>query len=281
MCEMPHHEETPPARFSDRLHLLLRVAAVVAAGAPSTTLIPLPLTQALTRRFRREELLKRLHLMVPWARFCIEHICEADLDIRGQQNLPRPSRGHMYISNHQSYVDILILMAALDTVAFLSKGIVRRIPVVGRSAYCGGTVFFERGSKEERNRALQETLRMCQQSTAVVVFPEGTRSDDGELRPTIYPRAIQEAWRRGVRVVPVGLDGTGAIIPKSMDRVGPGQPVAIRIGPARDPDDFDSAEAFTETCWSDVKRLFEDARVHRRFHMRPRRRRRREPADPS
>jgi 1-acyl-sn-glycerol-3-phosphate acyltransferase len=250
-----------PSTTGEKLHALLRGVAVIAAGVPSTTLIPLPLTQALTRRFRREEALKRLHLMVPWARFCAEIICRVRIDVRGQEHLPHPSRGHLYVSNHQSYVDIIVLMGALDTVAFLSKDLVRRVPVIGRCAYCGGTVFFSRGDKAERGRALEETLRMCHQSTAVVVFPEGTRSDDGELRQELHPRAMHDAWRRGLRVVPVALDGTRHVLPKTMDRIGLDKPVAVRIGAPRDPADYDSAERFAEACWGDVTALFAEARA--------------------
>lgn len=240
--------------------VILRAIAIIFAGVPSTALIPLPLTQALTRRFRREELLKRLHLMVPWARFCARHILEIDLDIQGREHLPKRSRGHMFISNHQSYVDILVLMDALDTVAFLSKSLIRSFPVLGRCAYCGGTVFMERGNKESRQHALDETMRMCHESTAVVIFPEGTRSPDGELLEKIYPHAILEAWRRGLRVIPVGIYGTYRIFPKSQDRVFLGLPAAVRIGSILDPSDFDDPDSFAKTSWDAVRALHERAR---------------------
>jgi 1-acyl-sn-glycerol-3-phosphate acyltransferase len=253
-----------PPTLAQRLEVFLRFGAVILAGAPTTTLIPLPLTQALTKRYQREELLKRLHFMVPWARFSARRICGIDVEIRGRENLPCPSRGHLYVSNHQSYLDILILMDALDTVAFLSKELVKRFPVLGRSAYCGGTVFMMRSDKGDRERALRETLRMCHQSTAVVVFPEGTRTDDGELRQKIYPRAIEEAWRRGLSVVPVGLDGSGLVFPKAMDRVHCGRKVVVSIGETLDPADSPDAEAFVDACWGRVGELFEASRSARR-----------------
>jgi len=239
----------------------VRATAVVLAGVPSTTLIPLPLTQVCTRRFRREDVLKRVHLMVPWARFCARRILEIDLDVQGREHLPQPSRGHLYISNHQSYVDILVLMDALDTVAFLSKKLIHYFPVLGRCAYCGGTVFMQRGKKESRQAALEETLRMCQESTAVVVFPEGTRSADGEIREKIYPRAMQEAWRRGLRVVPIGLHGTHRVFPKTMDRLNLGEHVAVRIGPALDPSSWPDGDRFAEACWDTVADLHHQARA--------------------
>jgi len=241
--------------LTGRVGVGLRFGAVILAGVPSTTLLPLPLTQLLTKRFRREDLLKQIHLMVPWARFSSRRILGVDLDVQGRENLPRPSRGHLYVSNHQSYVDILMLMDALDTVAFLSKKLVSHFPTLGRCAYCGGTVFMERGSKESRQAALEETLRMCQESTAVVVFPEGTRSPDGNIREKTYPRAMQEAWRRGLCVVPIGLHGTTDVVPKAMDRVNLGERVAVRIAPPIDPTDHENPDAFVEACWGTVKEL--------------------------
>jgi hypothetical protein len=61
--------------------------------------------------------------------------------------------------------------------------------------------------------------------------------------------------------VPVGVDGTRRVLPKSMDRVGLNKNVAVRIGPARDPADFDSAERFAGACWDDVRALFAEARA--------------------
>jgi len=246
----------------DRLHFVSRGAAILGVGAAYT--LTLPVGQLVHRRFQREELLKRRHRMIEWARLSARTLCAIQLDVQGREHLPSPSRGHMFVSNHQSYVDILVLMDALDTVAFLSKGLVRYFPVLGRAAYCGGTVFLERGRKDDRRRALEETMRMCQQSTAVVVFPEGTRSTDGHLRPRIYSGSMQEAWRRGLRVIPVGLDGTADVVPKTMDRLHLGRSVAVRIGAPLDPADYEKPSHFVDACWSRVAELFAAARKTRR-----------------
>ncbi len=246
---------------ADKVEVALRGTAVILAGLPTTLLIPLPLTQLVTRRFHRETLLKRIHFMVPWARFCTKAILKARVVVHGREHLPGNTKGYLFISNHQSYVDILVLMGALDTVAFLSKSLVRRIPVLGRCAYAGGTVFFERNDPEERQRALEETLQMCEQSTAVVVFPEGTRSPDGNLRDKIHPRAMEEAFWRGLKVIPVALHGTHRIFPKAMDRVRTGQPVSVRIAEPIDPKDFDDAQTFVQTCWDTVRGLHEECRT--------------------
>lgn len=247
------------ASLLEQLHMWGRFGACIVAGAPSTTLIPLPLTIALTSRFRREERLKRLHFMVPWARFCRDRILDIRLDVVGKEHVPASTRGFMYVSNHQSYVDILVLMEVLDTVAFLAKGLIKWIPVIGICAYAGGTIFFDRGASGSRTRALQDTLRMCRESTAVVVFPEGTRSGDGGLRPKIHPGAIKGAFGQGLKVIPVGIDGTYRVLPKTMDRFAAGQRVAVTIGEPIDPAGYTDEEAWVKAVWGRVSELFQQS----------------------
>jgi 1-acyl-sn-glycerol-3-phosphate acyltransferase len=258
------------ADLQDRLTLYTRTVACILAGVPSTSFIPLPLTMALTRRFHREVLLKRLHFMVEWAAFCRRRILRVDLHVEGRENLPASTRGHMFVSNHQSWVDILIEMEALNTVAFLSKRLVRFIPVMGRCAYAGGTVFLDRKEKESRERALEEALRMCEESTAVVIYPEGTRSFDGELRSKIYTGGILAARARQLRVIPVGLDGTFRILPKTMDALHLGLPAVVGIGRPLDPADYSSDEAWVEAVWSNVEALYRRSRARVRGDEPPR-----------
>ena len=225
-------------------------------GIPTTLIAPpLPLTLLFTRRYQREEKLARWHSMRSWARFCLKRILRTELDVIGIQNLPRPSRGHMYICNHQSIIDILVLMDALDTVAFLAKWQVVVLPILGQCAYAGGSVFVRRGDKQSRQRALDKTLRMCRQSTAVVVFPEGTRSADGELKTRIHPRAIEQAHAEGIRIIPVGLDGTRHIAAKRGSRYRRNQPVAVTIGEPMDPNAWTNIDAWTDAVWRRVREL--------------------------
>ena len=236
------------------------IGACTAAGLPSTLLVPLPLTLALTRRHGREDLLRKLHRMIPWARFCSRRILKVDLDVIGRNHLPSSRRGHMFICNHQSYADILVLMDALDTVAFLAKSTVKWFPVLGICAYAGGSIFVSRNDKRSRLLALRETVRMCKESTAVLVFPEGTRSDDGNLRKKFHRGAINACRTHGLKLIPVGLDGTSNITPKSNDQVCRGQRVAVTIGRPMDPADY-TAEEWVSAAWSRVDELMNESRT--------------------
>ncbi|MBK8479707.1 MAG: 1-acyl-sn-glycerol-3-phosphate acyltransferase [Proteobacteria bacterium] len=236
------------------------LAACAAVGVLTTVLIPLPLTLLIGRRFRREDVLRRVHLMGPWARFCARRVLALRLDVVGQAQVPSSSRGHLFICNHQSYVDIVALVVVLRTGAFLAKSTVAWFPFIGAAAYAAGSVFVRRNDAASRRQALAETMRMCAESTGVIVFPEGTRSSNGELRSRIHPGAIIGAFEHGLRVIPVGLDGTHRVTPKSNDRVNRQQPVAVTVGAPMNPADFPDPETWTQAVWARVGELFTQSR---------------------
>jgi 1-acyl-sn-glycerol-3-phosphate acyltransferase len=252
-----------PATLGDNVSAALRGAAVLAAAVPTTTVPPVLWSWLWYRRFEDEERLLARHRMCDWAAFCVRHIIRADLRVLDLDRIPRERPGLMAVSNHQSYVDIPMIMGGLRLGAFLSKQLVAYIPFLGICAYLSGTVYLRRSSPESRKEALDETLRMCAESTPVVVFPEGTRSRDGNLRETIQPGALRGAFDRGLKVVTFGLDGTGKIFPPTMDRVRLGQRVVVAVGSTFDPRDFPDAEAFVTATWSGVRESFLRARAAR------------------
>lgn len=242
----------------------LRIGTVVGgctvAALPTTLGIPLPLTMALTKRFEREDFLRRLHRMVPWARFCRRHILRIDLEVIGKENLPKASRGHLYVCNHQSTIDVVVLMDALETGAFVAKEVVRHYPVLGACAYAAGSVLVDRNDNRSRLKALRETLLMSKRSTAVVVFPEGTRSMTGELQTEISPGVVRVAYSQRLKVLPVAIDGTHHVAPPSNDWYRWGQQVVVNIGQVMDPGDWPDSKTWSKAVWERVQELFAQGR---------------------
>lgn len=253
-----------PPSARQRLELLLAASGVLGAALPTTSFPPMALTALRYRRFRDEERFQRMHKMLEWADFCTRHILRATVRVEGRVRLPEERTGLMYICNHQSYVDIPIIMGSLRIGAFLSKSLVAYLPVIGQIAWLGGTIYLDRRSPDSRRRALEETLRMCAESTPVVVFPEGARSRDGNLRTAIQPGALHAAWERGLRVCALAVHGTRYVFPPTMDRVFFNQPVAVTVGETFHPERFSSAEAFAKTAWQAVEGCFVRAQTVRR-----------------
>ncbi len=96
-----------------------------------------------------------------------------------------PARG-LIVSNHLSHLDIL-LYGALGPVIFVSKDEVRRWPLMGKLAACGGTVFVDRARPAQAAEAAARIEAYLRGDLPVLLFPEGTSSDGAQVLPFRSP----------------------------------------------------------------------------------------------
>ena len=96
-----------------------------------------------------------------------------------------PASG-LIVSNHLSYLDILVLSSVTPAV-FVSKADVRKWPVFGWLAAIGGTVFIERERRTHVGAVNREIESALSEGVPVVVFPEGTSSDGKNILPFRSP----------------------------------------------------------------------------------------------
>lgn len=131
-----------------------------------------------------------------WRALVLRNICRSLLWIMGAQVERRgtpPRAPFVLVSNHQSYVDILLLASQLDTV-FVSKHEVARWPVLGVLCRAMGTVFLRRESKRDLSRVLAEMNGHLAHDCGIVFFPEGTSTSGGdvlEFRPSLLEIAVR------------------------------------------------------------------------------------------
>ncbi|WP_375401932.1 lysophospholipid acyltransferase family protein [uncultured Sphingomonas sp.] len=127
--------------------------------------------------------------------------CGVRTRVRGH----RPSGSALIVSNHCGTLDILVLGGATGA-AFVAKGELARVPIVGAMCRANGTLFVDRTDR----RAIHEQVARLREALAhgpVVVFPEGTTSDGATLLP--FKPALLAALDPpppGVVLQPVFLD---------------------------------------------------------------------------
>ena len=134
------------------------------------------------------------------------------------------------VANHQSWFDVFALAAFLPgRVRFVAKEELSRIPIFGRAWRNCGHISIDRS---DRKRAIQSLDRVAErvreESLTMTLFPEGTRSPDGRLY-AFKKGAFVLALKTQVPVVPVGISGSRAIMPKGSFRVRGGE-IRIRVG---------------------------------------------------
>jgi 1-acyl-sn-glycerol-3-phosphate acyltransferase len=140
-----------------------------------------------------------------------------------------PARGPvLLVANHSSVLDPpLVGCVARRRLSFLAKAELFGIPLFGRLIHALNARPVRREGSDPG--ALRTALRTLQEERALLVFPEGTRGEDGTLRPA-KPGAGMLAVLSGAAVVPVYIQGSGRVWPRGRALPRPGK-VIVTFGP--------------------------------------------------
>src|SRR5262245_4731544 len=120
----------------------------------------------------------------------------------GLENVPEPP--FVYCSNHQSLLDILVLGSVLPhDYKWAAKSSLMKIPFLGWHLQLSGHVPVDRGRGSRTAAIVIERFeKVLKSGKPLLIFPEGTRSEDGLLRG-FKNGGFYAAVRAGVPVVPV------------------------------------------------------------------------------
>ena len=152
---------------------------------------------------------------------------------RGQERLDEAGGG-LVLGNHQSFIDPLLIGLQLHRpISFVARDSLFKIPVIGwilRNTYVMPI------SRESASSAsLRETIRRMQHGFLVGVFPEGTRTETGEVGP-FKPGFVALIRRAKLPVYPVGIAGAFQAMGKgswfmkpARVRVVVGEPISVEV----------------------------------------------------
>jgi 1-acyl-sn-glycerol-3-phosphate acyltransferase len=134
-------------------------------------------------------------------------------EVIGLENID-PKKTYVMVLNHQSMVDILSIYNLPLVFKWVSKKEVYRIPIVGRLLFAHGDIVINRASAKEAMQLVHtKGKEWLAKGASVSIFPEGTRSKDGELH-NFKAGAFILAKDAGVPILPIVLDGTNTLIRK-------------------------------------------------------------------
>ena len=206
-------------------------------------------------------LTRRLKIVSPvWGNVfdaVVRHAFAAKLDIREDHRSPElskvPAQG-LYISNHQSFVDIPLLTCMYQVPPIMKKEVMY-IPFVGLLGWICGAMPVSRSSSDSRKKVFSQTRkRMKVEKIGVQVYPEGTRSKDSSPREfaQIKRTLMVFAFNEKIPVVPTSIYGTRGVL---SDRgwVNPGRHIGIIVHKEIDPGAYANADEFCRACWDKVR----------------------------
>ena len=138
-------------------------------------------------------------------------LCGMKITLRGLDNLP--DTGCVIVANHASYLDGVILTAALPPdFAFVIKREVTQVPFVHYLLRSIGSEFVERNKSGAKTRDSRRLLQKAAAGLSMVFFPEGTFRLEPGLLP-FHNGAFTAAVRGGLPLVPVIIRGARRILP--------------------------------------------------------------------
>jgi 1-acyl-sn-glycerol-3-phosphate acyltransferase len=131
---------------------------------------------------------------------CVRGLKSIDVALSVEGRRPGPG---LIVSNHVSYLDILAYSAAVPCV-FISKADVADWPIFGRYARWAGSVFVRRHDKLDIARANASVSASLNSGVPVVLFPEGTTTDGGQVL-RFHSTMLQPAIDAGMPITPCSI----------------------------------------------------------------------------
>jgi 1-acyl-sn-glycerol-3-phosphate acyltransferase len=141
------------------------------------------------------------------------------------------------VANHQSFADILVLFRLRAHYKWVSKAENFRAPLIGWNMTLNRYIRIERGSIRGNLKMMRDCEVALRDGNSLMIFPEGTRSIDGRMRP-FKEGAFELAVRMRRPIVPILISGTGEALPKRGIMLRGRHDMQVRILPPVTPDSF-------------------------------------------
>jgi len=132
--------------------------------------------------------------------------------VTGRDKLPWKGPA-VIVANHLSLVDILVLYGLYRPFKWVSKSENFKLPFAGWNMVLNDYVRLSRGERGSILSMMQHCRRHLARGSPVLIFPEGTRSQDGQLQ-AFKDGAFRLAMEAKVPVIPVVVQGTHETLPK-------------------------------------------------------------------
>jgi 1-acyl-sn-glycerol-3-phosphate acyltransferase len=146
--------------------------------------------------------------------------------VTGKENIDK-ERSYVVISNHQSLYDIFVIYGWLGIdIKWIMKKELAKIPGIGFGSKKVGHIFIDRSNSRVALESLNEAKRKLVHGTSVVIFPEGTRSETGQIG-SFKKGAFKLALGLGLPILPITIMGTKDILPTDTIAVKPGKACMI------------------------------------------------------
>ncbi len=172
---------------------------------------------------------KRAYLISRIWSWTILKACGISLRVTGLNHID-PKQQYVFIANHQSNIDIPVLIQSLlgFQLRWLAKKELLWVPLFGWAMWAAKHVTVNRSIRSDALKSLKKATERIANGVSLVFFPEGTRSPDGHLLP--FKRGgVWLAVKTQTPLVPITINGSGALLSKNDWRIRSGE-IEVTVG---------------------------------------------------
>jgi len=216
LSKLAFENDWPIARFSDEKRP--GISNFVRTGLALSSLIPATIAGVLSGALSMSHKDGINSMMAAIGDFgCL--LAGIKMVVKGEEHILK-SRPAVFIFNHQSNVDLLIMAKLIrrDAVAIAKKEL--KTSPVGPLFMAAGVIFIDRSDKNKAIEAMQPAVDALKSGTSVGLAPEGTRSKDYNLGP-FKKGAFHLAMQAGVPIVPIVIKNAHDVMPKGSNFIKP------------------------------------------------------------
>lgn len=190
----------------------------------------------------------------------VVELLDVQLEASGAEHVP--DRAVVYMSNHQSHLDIPMLYATLPspTIRMLAKTELFKIPLWGRGLRAAEFIEVDRSNHGRAVQSIDHAAQLLRDGVSIYLAPEGTRSIDGRIGK-LKKGGFHLAIGTGAPIVPVAIRGTIDILPRGGRVMRSGQRVRVKIGPPIEVGSRDIAGLMAQVVDFLVKNVENDAGI--------------------
>ncbi len=175
------------------------------------------------------------------------------LYVTGREHL-RPGDTYVFMSNHESWMDIPAIFGAVPTsLRMVAKIGLTKIPLFGHALLNAGFIAIDRKNKNRAIRQLDEAKIRLREGISIWIAPEGTRTRDGGIG-AFKKGGFYLAKDLGVSVVPVFIEGAAEVMPADSIFVRPNKSITVHFCEPVDSQEYTNmtTSEFTERVRSSI-----------------------------
>ncbi len=163
-------------------------------------------TEATFAKRRLKDRVERLHYFTKnvskWSRRALK-VMNVEVSHSGFDPKLMAENNFLIVSNHMSYIDIMLLSSIIPCV-FVTSVDMQETPFLGPMAEMGGSIFVERRNRGQIDRDIGVMSQTLRDGLNVVVYPEGTSTDGQKLLP-FKKSLLMSAVESGRDILPIAL----------------------------------------------------------------------------